>query len=488
MAKLRIPVMVLLFTAAAMIEAVQCSSLTALTNKDIWWHLRIGLWMLQTHALPHNGLYSQSSGLPWIASSWAYETLLALGYKLLELRFLPVLLMSFKTALAVAAFFLAGGLRGRFWLAVALSATVQWILGALPLGPGHCSVILFAIELFLLFASRRTGSPKPLFWLPPLFLVWANLDVQFVYGVGLLLLFTAALVVENLARSSGHAWFESNRPSLPLAQVGMIGTLSLIATLFTPYACRPYGVFFAITTGAASRYLPDFRAMSFHQPQDYALLLLTVAAFLALGLRRSRDPFQIALLAGCALLSFHAQRDLWLVALAAVAVIAEPAPGANQVADANRKPVWKWRGFVTAGMVIVLLVLVIALRIPRSREALLARVARTYPVAACNYIREHQLPQPVFNAYEWGGFLTWYLPEFPVAIDGRADLYGDDFVIQYSKVMNADLPYTSNSALTRAATILLPRNSMMADVLSAVPAFRVAYSDSVAVVLTKQEQ
>ena len=135
MAKIRIPVMLLLFSAAAMLEAFCLSSLSALTNGDIWWHLSSGLWILQHHVVPRNGLFSQSSALPWFDSSWAYDLLLAVGFKLAGLRVIPILLMFFKALLAVLTFLLAGGLRGRFWMAVALSAIAQYILGTIQPGP-----------------------------------------------------------------------------------------------------------------------------------------------------------------------------------------------------------------------------------------------------------------------------------------------------------------------------------------------------------------
>ena len=120
-------------------------------------------------------------------------------------------------------------------------------------------------------------------------------------------------------------------------------------------------------------------------------------------------------------------------------------------------------------------------------EALLAKAGQNYPVAAANYIREHRLPQPLFNAFEWGGFLTWYLPKYPVAIDGRIDLYGGDFIVGYSKVMNVEARYTDFPAMANAATIILPRSAVMAQALSTLPAYRLAYSDTVATVLTKNE-
>lgn len=476
MAKLRIPAMVLLFVSAALLEAFRPSSLSALTNADIWWHLSSGLWMLQHRALPHSGLFSQSSTLPWIASSWAYDLLLASVYKLVGLRAIPVLLMLLKARLAVVTFLLAGGLRGRFWLAFALSAIAQYILGATPPGPGYFSTLLFGIELLLLLEARRTGSHRPLLWLPLLLLLWVNLHVQFVYGVLLLLLFVVVVGCER-------AFHVPTEYPLDFRKVLKIAGVSLVATLLTPYFYRPYGVFVATTFNSANQYLPEFRALGFRQPQDYLLLLLAMSAFLTLGLRRSRDLFQISVLAGCLGLSFYAQRDIWLLALASLAVIGEAVTDVRLGETLTLlRHVW------TAACASVAILIVVAfVRLPRTREALAAKASASYPVAACDYVREHRLPQPLFNAYEWGGFLTWYLPEYPVAIDGRTDLYGGDTVAEYSKVMNADVPYTEYPAVARAQTILLPKNAIMAAGLSSVPIFKVAYSDDIAIVLTRRD-
>ncbi len=94
-----------------------------------------------------------------------------------------------------------------------------------------------------------------------------------------------------------------------------------------------------------------------------------------------------------------------------------------------------------------------------SRDALLAKIAEHYPVAAADYIRANHLPTPLFNPYSWGGFLTWYLPEYPVAIDGRAELYGPGFNIQYAKAMNFETHYSTFPPLNGAATILLDKSS-----------------------------
>ena len=474
MRQLRSSAILVLFLAAAMIEAVRLTSLSAITNEDLWWHLSSGSWILQNHGLPHNGIFSQAASSAWTPVNWGYDLLVAVLYRGLDLRAIPALLMCFKVGLAVVTFLLALGLQGRFWTALALSAIAQYVLVAFPPSPAYFSILCFGIELLVLFESRRRAAA--LYWLPPLFVLWANLDSQFVYGIGLTFLFLARA---GIARRFDK---EARVPAMP-ALIAAGG--SVVASLLTPHVLEPYRIFFQSVTSAANPYLPDSLAMSFHRPQDYVLLLLTMGAFLALGRWRLRDPFQIILLSLAAMLSFYAQRNVWMVALVAVAIIADAIPSGLSIGDQTK---WNRPALATAAAAVVLLVAAIVLVIPRRREVLLAKVAEGYPVAASNYIREHQLPQPMFNAYEWGGFLTWYLPQYPVAIDGRTDLYGDDFIILYSKAMNADVPYTAFPAMAEARTLVFPKKSILGEALSTVAGFKVAYSDDVGLVLTRKDE
>ena len=478
----RVTALVLLFAAAGFHESIRQHSLNSITTGDFWWHLRTGLGILESHALPHTGLYSQSSALPWLASSWLYDVLAAVGFKLLDLRFVVVLAIVLKAVLAALTFLLAGGLRGRFWTAIALSATAQYILGAMPPLPMYLSMLALAVELILLMDCRTGGNVRRLYWLPLLFLLWANVDVEFVVGIMVLLLFVAACAIEQWGARSGIAWLQRPSPP-PLNPLGAVTAATMIATVLTPYGWNCYGVFFARAASAANTYFPDYQSLRFRSPQDYLLLLLVMAAFLALGMRRSRDLFQIALLALAAMATFHAQRDGWLVTLVAVAIVGNAVPQAEH--EGARVPASQLLS--AAAVALLLLAAATALHLPHSHRALLAEIGEGYPVAAADYIREHELPQPLFNSFPWGGFLTWYLPEYPVAIDGRTDLYGDEFNIQYAKVMNAEAHYSTFPPFAQAATLLLEKKSLMGSALPSVQGFKQVYADDVAVVLVREQ-
>ena len=140
-------------------------------------------------------------------------------------------------------------------------------------------------------------------------------------------------------------------------------------------------------------------------------------------------------------------------------------------------------------MLVLAVFLAAIFRIPSS-QALMNQAGRVFPVKACDFIRANQLPPPLFNAYSWGGFLTWYLPEYPVSMDGRLNLYGDEITERYFKVIDGKERLETEPSFTGARTILLERNSGLLKALTTLPGlreqFRVAYQDDIATVLVRQ--
>ena len=484
-ALVRIPALALIFTIAASCELLR---LNALTDSNIWLHLTTGQWILQNHAIPRTALFSQYPSLPWVDSSWAFDVLTALCARICGLAGLPFLLMLLQVAIAVAIFTLAGG-RRNFWPAVILSALAQYSIAPISPRPAMCSLVLLACELTLLLRARRTGDPRSLFWLPLLFAIWVNLDRQFSCGLVALALFWIVVLVEQLCRSQRISWFETGLPNISIATVSAAAGASLIATVISPYGVRSYlPVWLSATNSASDRFFPELHSMRFRRPQDYLLMLLVMTAFFALGRRRSRDLFLISLLACSAVVSFRFQRDNWLVLVAAVAIIGNAmAVEKNPVVEPARR--LRTQKVVTTALVILVL-LALTLRLPANRDLqpggpLGSKIAQTFPIAAVDYIRQNHLPQPLFNSYAWGAYVTWALPEYPVLIDSRADLYGDAINLPYFQAATGETPLQSYAGFSQAQTLLLEANSPMAQALSTLPGFRVAYKDDVAVVLVR---
>jgi hypothetical protein len=468
--------LVALFSIGAIVESVQ---LTSLRSPSVWGHLRTGAWILENRGVPRTGLFSQSANLPWRDFSWGFDVLAAAMYRIAGLRVVAGLLMGFRLLAALVLFLLAGGRKGNVWVAAALAAVGLYTLSSIGPAVTGASIVLFGLELSSLAEWRRRPEFRAKLLLPVLFLVWANLDTGFVYGIAALALFVTSLGVERTVRRSAMA--SDARKLLPKAAIVLL-TCGIVSGV-TPYGYSGYPAFWQMETSAANASIPGYAAMGFRQPLDYVVLLLGMSAFLALGLRRSHDVSLIGLLGGSAMLAFHSQRESWLLMVSGVAVIGWMLSGNRAIEE--KPPIWRFdrHTIAVAGSSTALAALAFVLLIPRDSRVLLAKVGETLPVKACDYIRSAGLAQPLFNDYEWGGFVTWYLPEYPVAIDGRRGLYPQGMESDYFKVMQVDVPYQSFPAMKNARTILLEKSNVVAQGLKTVPGFRVAYEDDVAIVL-----
>ena len=475
---LRTLALVALFSTAAAYESTQ---LAALNAPEVWVHLQTGTWMLENHAVPRTGLFSRYPNLSWRDSTWGFDLLLGVAYRIFGLRAIVLLLMVMKAAIAVVAFLLARSGRAGFWQSVMLSAIAQFVIQVQPL-PFVASVLFFAIELSLLVSSRISGSMRGLYWLPLLFLIWANVHIQFVVGLILLAIFLIALAIEQWWRSREVRWLSPRIFPQPLAKVSFVATLSLLATFATPYG---YRLFIASLSTAYSdvafQHFSEMSAMSFRRPQDYALMLLVMMAFLALGRRRALELFELLILLGITALAFRIVRDGWMVALAAIAVLSTSSWLQDQASELGRGRAGLWEWGVAAATALVLTVPVVRLS---DQNALMNRVNRNFPVKACDYISANRLPGPLFNEYSWGSFLTWYLPDYPVVADSRVEFYGDKLLGEYFDVVGGKERLDSHPMVARAGSLLLARNSAMGKALTNLPGlraqYRLVYSDAMA--------
>ena len=462
--------------------------LSALANPDIWWHLSTGRWIAEHLMVPHNGLVSQRAGSEWIDSSWGFDFLLGCCYKVLGLRALPELQMVAEAALAASAFVLAGGWRGLFFLAVGLCAVEQFTLGGLPTNT-LLSAVLFAAELYLLLESRRRASSRVLLPMPVLLMLWANLDISFFLGLLLIAIFALAVSTESVLARSGVTVFQSALPNPAPAHLFGILAISALATLLNPYG---YGLWQNISTElwskAGLKYLAEMGPMRFRQLSDYIVLLLAMGTFLLLGRRRSRDLFKYFALAAAMGLAFRVQREVWCLVLLSIAFIGDLFWRDESSIEATVTISRRWEKCLVA-IALILVVTIVCAILPSTDSELLRRSNHVLPIDACNFMRRARPAPPLFNSYKFGGFLAWYLPEYPASIDGRTALFGDETVAEHFKTVNGERPLSQDPVFSAAHTVLLEKNSKLARALTSIPAltklFRVMYSDDVAIVFTR---
>jgi len=126
-------------------------------------------------------------------------------------------------------------------------------------------------------------------------------------------------------------------------------------------------------------------------------------------------------------------------------------------------------------------VLVLALATVRSRHLSAAElqrvVARTYPAGAAKYVEDRQPAGPLYNDFDWGGYLIWRLPSYPVTMDGR----GGQRIERYNTWMAKD-GWASDQELSTARLVIANLDLPLTTELRRDPRFQLVYQDKVAAV------
>ena len=453
-------------------------------DNDIWWHLKVGDWIIEHVAVPHTGILSRTAAnRPWVAYSWGYEVLMSLAYRWFGLIGIGMYGTLLTIAVAYAIYWMLRRLSGRFWVALLLAATTCWafLFYGMP-RPVYFSMVFFCVTLTLLLEANRDGRIQRLYWLPLIFFIWANLHIQFIYGLFLVGLLMATTIVQRLA----SAWnvqpkllIPAKLPAIPLVAVF---AACVLATLIGPNFYHPY---VAVVEYSKAKFtynvIIELQPLNFRGYGHYVELALAAFGFFAIGWRKKLDLFKLALLTICSVVAFRTLRDAWFLAIPAAACIADfPAPPE----EADRSENWL-ENLGLAAAVAVLLVVVARGTGFTTRELDLA-ISNTYPVNAVNFLRRNPQPGPLYNNLGWGGFLMWYMPDFPVAVDGRNDLYGDQLDELFYASQSAEASYATDPYLNEAGVVLLAADLPLAKVLTADPRFRLIYQDALAVVYVRR--
>lgn len=108
-----------------------------------------------------------------------------------------------------------------------------------------------------------------------------------------------------------------------------------------------------------------------------------------------------------------------------------------------------------------------------------------FPARAVAFLGEHSPTGPIFNHYDWGGYLIWKLyPGRRVFIDGRADLYGEQFFAEFARTYQLKNDWQRPLRQWKVTTVLVPSDSALAQGLRGSPNWMVAYEDNQAVILS----
>ena len=371
---------------------------TEIADPDFWWHLKTGQYIVTEHRLPTPDPFAYTTASAptssdetatrrfnltheWLAQAAWYLVYAAGGYPAVVLW----------KALLLAA--LCG-----FTGFVARQRTGSWLWGigaalaaaslSIEFAKDRPSILsyVFTAGFIAIFESRRR-----LWLLPVLSILWANCHGGFFLGW----IVCGAYCAEALLRRSPDT-----------RRVLLISGLAVLLSGLNPNG------FATLATVLRYRQSPLQATLIEWSPADlwgspYAFDLLLYAAAIALVLSwkrvRPADWFLFAAFGGAALTAF---RNEMLIGLLAPILIAAYFP-------------WKRRLPALARVAVpVVLAAATAWGVVRGSFFQLRAAEWRYPAGAAAFLKTNGISAPLFNTYEYGGYLIW--KDLPVFIDGRA--------------------------------------------------------------------
>ncbi|HSU18333.1 MAG TPA: hypothetical protein VLI45_01190 [Acidobacteriaceae bacterium] len=443
----------------------------AVSDPDIWWHLRTGDVIFSSHAIPAADTFSRSvANHPWHAYSWLFDLLVSALFRHFGLPGIVSYTAGMLLCITVAVFALIRLQQEDFMVAAALTFAAMFSMYHLVSPrPWLFTVLFFFVELIVLMRARMSRDMRVLLWLPPLFALWANIHIQFIDGLVVL----AFAVIESFFTRSRKAY--SPRTRLPWITGIFVACAS--ATLVNPYGWRLYRDAYDLSSqsGVLSK-INELQAIPFRDGIDFAILFLALASVAVLARRRSLPLFEALLLLFAIIVAFRSQRDVWVLAGAACIILSTVRFGGAQ-RSGRIGPIAQ-----LTSVCVAVVVLFLSGRIFNVNQSHLAELTRkNLPVGAAELVQQHGIQGPLYNDFAWGGYLLWKL-KMPVSIDGRAALYGDQRIDRSVASWSGQPNWATDPQLTSAGVVIGPVSAPLVQLLRTDPHFQLAYEDRIAAV------
>ena len=455
-------------------------------DTDLLWHLRAGQWQVEHRAILTVDLFSHSRyGEAWVNHSWLSQIILYAAYALLGDLGLLLYTALLATAGMTLVYLMCEGnafVRGFVTILAGATAAVFW-----SPRPQMISFFLSTVVLYLLWLYRQ-GKDR-LWLIPPLMILWANLHGGFAIGFILMVLTTigegARWLFDGVLNRSQDQ--EAEQPTLrPVWRLVVVGLISAAVVGLNPYGPRMLLYpFQTVGIGVLQDFIREWASPNFHLREMWPFIWLLLGTFLAVGFSPERLDWRDAILfSGTAYSALLAGRNIALFAVVAAPVMAlhlsawlagQPLRLEMDAPPEGVRLALNW-GLIVLGLVAVVVKVSVALAPETLDEAERALL----PVDAVAYLEEHRPPGPLFNSYNWGGYLIWAARDYPVYVDGRTDLYGDELLRTYLKIYFAQSGWEDALADTGANTVLIETGSPLAQVLALSEGWQRAYTDEMA--------
>lgn len=463
-------------------------------DPDFWWHLKTGQYIVTTKSIPRTDIFSVSRfGSEWVTHEWLSEILM---YAVFSLWGFGGLIVVFALVITFAFWIAYRRCESRtphlFVAAVALLLGVTTTTPFWGVRPQMFSLLFASVFLAVLDKYQRGEGNRLIWWLVPLMLLWANMHAGFAIGLVFILLTITGIAIDEAIlhkRSLAFIWTRIRRLCL-------VWLMCVVAVVINPNGLRLYSYpFETLKSYAQMRYIGEWQAPDFQDPMFLPLLILILVLVCVPIFSRKRPRLsELLILLVTLAAAFRSVRNIPFFALVAMPVLADQfwswlsaRDRATEVIsndghhdNSRRALAINLLGFVVMAVILTPFLVRRTLgRQPRSQ-------AGYFPVAAVDFIKSQNVPQPIYNEYQWGGYLIWHLyPQYRVYIDGRADVYGDALIEEYYTIYGGTRAWREPLDSHGIRTVLVKPDTPIASLLRQDKGWQNVFEDSHAVIFVR---
>ena len=411
-----------------------------LNDCDTGYHIRAGEYILQTHSIPRQDIFSfHRPTLPWTAHEWLSEVIMAIVHRSFGLTGI-VIFFSLIISLAYSLFFKILKADNNivlsifFALLVLLSSQVHWL--ARP----HIFSLPLMIIWYYLLDEYQYKDKNYLYVLPLIMLVWVNLHGGFLAGFILIGIYLFGNIVKFVTSHDLERIIYKRKAKL----LGLITIICLLVCLINPFGYHILLFPFKLVSNKfIMDHVSEFLSPNFHfhklLPFKYFLLLMFV--IFALSTVKT-NLIELLLILMFTNMSLYSVRYIPLFSIIAAPILLRQlgtilarsdgriAKFLNKRSDNISEIDTSAKGYLWPVAAVVLVAF-----FATTGKIDFKFNEKTKPVAAVKFLKQEKINGNMFDNDEFGDYIIYAAwPEYRVFFDGRSDMYGVDIIKEYQKV------------------------------------------------------
>lgn len=400
------------------------SGLYLISDPDLGWHLRYGKYFFDNHRLLTDNTFStQMPDFQWINISWGIDVL---SYAIYSLGGMFTLILAGAIVTTLAFFFFSKAYRLDYWDKMFVFPLLLFFL--MPINStsfrGQTLSLAFLGAMILILSRYERERKNILFFMPLLFILWANIHGLFILGLGIMFLWKGFYLVSlylnkrSLEDIMEHVIF-----------FAVIAVLSVGATIIHPFGIDIYKDAWLHFQNPLLKNILEYLPPGEFTTQWYNLYFAALLAFVGLMLHLVNDTFkkklpQLGTFSVLFALSLWVKRYSWAMYYMLIIFIS---PVAAIFKPKTKKTVFK---FATVVFVIYTFA-ALYLKGPFNKYTnmswdIYCERFNKCSLQAASELKKYYIEGKTMTLYNWGGWLIWNYPDLKPSTDGRMHLWLDE--------------------------------------------------------------